>query len=72
MSGELDGRGSMGRAGRKVPASAGSRRTLHPAGSVFQSTVRPSSGAAGTQRRASTLKSADDVKQQTQVKQLTM
>ncbi|KAL0037517.1 hypothetical protein WJX77_000810 [Trebouxia sp. C0004] len=72
MSGDksgLEGRATVGRSGRRPPASAGSRRTLHPANSAFQiTTSRPTSGLAA-QRRQTTCRFADDVNQQAQEKE---
>ncbi len=65
----LEGRATLGRSGRRPPASAGSRRTLHPANSAFQTTSRPASGLAA-QRRQTTCRFADDVNQQAQVPML--
>ena len=48
-------RSTLSRSTRRPATTAGSKRTLHPAGSVFQSTVRPDSGFA-TQRRPTQLK----------------
>ena len=58
----LDARATLSRATlsrftRRAPASAGSKRSLLPASSVFQSTVRPGSAFA-TQRRPTALKFA--------------
>ncbi|DBB02473.1 hypothetical protein WJX82_005804 [Trebouxia sp. C0006] len=71
MSGDklgVEGRATLGRSGRRPPASAGSRRSLHPANSAFQTTSRPASGLAA-QRRQTTCRFADDVNQQAQEKE---
>ena len=62
----LEGRPAMGRTGRRPPASAGSKRVLRPANSVFHTNSRPASGIA-SQRRPSTCKFSNEVNQQAQV-----
>ncbi|KAL3130956.1 Rap guanine nucleotide exchange factor-like 1 [Trebouxia sp. C0009 RCD-2024] len=47
-----------GRPARRAPASAGSRRSLHPASCMSLSTIRPGSASAASQQRRSTLKFA--------------